>query len=131
LSPRSYDAGVKYAYMMSNRSKTIYTGVTGNLRQRVWQHKQGSASKFTAKYKCDRLVFFEEYRNPLTAIAREKYLKTLPRLKEIELIIAANPTWKDLSEGWYDYHRYDPNAPKPMMGRDSPHRYSPPSKENT
>ena len=72
-----------YIYFMSNRSKTIYTGVTGHLRTRVWQHKTGQFEGFTKKYKLDRLVYLEKYSYVRNAIAREKQLKRWSRIKKI------------------------------------------------
>jgi putative endonuclease len=82
---------------MTNRSKTLYTGVTNNLVRRVWEHKTGSGSEFAAKYKIDRLVYFERFTDVRNAIAREKQIKGLLRIKKIALIVALNPAWRDLS----------------------------------
>ena len=90
--PRQY-----YTYMMSNRSKTIYTGMTNGLRKRVLQHKLGVNEGFTHKYKLDRLVYYEIFGNVLNAIAREKEIKGWLRIRKIELIVSVNPTWADLS----------------------------------
>ena len=86
-----------YTYIMSNRSKTIYTGMTNNLHKRVFQHKLGINEGFTKKYKLDRLVYWETYGNVLEAIAREKEIKGWLRIKKIQLIVGLNPTWADLS----------------------------------
>ena len=99
-----------YVYIMTNRSKTLYTGVTNNIEQRVWEHKMGTGSEFAAKYKVDRLAYFERFDDIRSAIDREKQIKGLLRIKKIRLIVAANPAWKDLSEGWYDRHRYEPEV---------------------
>lgn len=90
-----------YVYIITNRSKTLYTGVTNNLERRMWEHKHGIGSEFAGKYKIDRLVYFESFDNVLCAIDREKQIKGLLRIKKIALIVAANPTWRDLSEAWY------------------------------
>ena len=90
-----------YVYIVTNRSKTLYTGVTNNLKRRVWQHKYEHGSEFTSHYKCDRLVYYEEFTDIHCAIAREKQIKGLLRIKKIALIVSMNPTWKDLSEDWY------------------------------
>ncbi len=97
MHERSY-----FVYIMSNRSKTLYTGITNNLYRRVWEHKQGSGSKFCAHYKLDRLVYFERFQYVGNAIAREKQIKGWLRIKKITLIVAENPAWRDLSEGWYE-----------------------------
>ena len=97
-----------YVYLLTNRSKTLYTGVTSNLEQRVWQHKHHVFPGFTADYKIDRLVYFERYFSPHSAIAREKQIKGYTRLKKIVLIVSQNPTWEDLSAEWYRRHRLEP-----------------------
>jgi putative endonuclease len=95
---------------MTNRSKTLYTGVTGNLEKRVFEHKQGIKGKFAARYKIDRLVYFERFGDIHAAIAREKQIKGLTRVKKMALIVSVNPEWKDLSEAWYARHRYQPES---------------------
>lgn len=91
-----------FVYIMSNRSKTLYTGVTNNLFRRVWEHKQGEGSEFCAHYKLDCLVYFERFQYVGNAIVREKQIKGLLRIKKIALIVKENPAWRDLSEGWYE-----------------------------
>ncbi len=98
-----------YVYIMTNRSKTLYTGVTSKLEKRVFEHKNGLTGGFTSKYKVDRLVYFERFGQIRSAIAREKQIKGLSRLKKMALIVSMNPEWKDLSEGWYHRHRYQPD----------------------
>jgi len=93
---------------MTNRSKTLYTGVTGHFERRVFEHKQGIKGEFCARYKIDRLVYFERFGNIHGAIAREKQIKGLRRIKNIALIVSMNPEWKDLSEAWYVRHQYQP-----------------------
>jgi putative endonuclease len=92
-----------YVYIMTNRSKTLYTGVTGNLERRVFEHKQGG--EFTARYRIDRLAYFERFGDIHSAIAREKQIKGLLRLKKMALIVSINPEWKDLSETWLLRHQ--------------------------
>jgi putative endonuclease len=82
---------------MASRSRTLYTGITNNLRRRVYEHKQGLVPGFTARYKVTKLVYFESTRNPLAAIAREKQIKAWRREKKIALIESANPGWEALS----------------------------------
>ena len=114
----SRDRRYYYAYILTNRSKTLYIGVTGNLRRRVWQHKQAKGSAFCARYKIDRLVYYESFDDPIKAINREKQLKGLLRIKKIELIVAVNPTWRDLSSEWYKRHLYQPaECIDPSLGR--------------
>jgi putative endonuclease len=90
-----------YVYIMTNRSKTLYTGVSNNLMCRVWEHKQGEGSGFCAIYKLDRLVYFEGFQYVGNAITREKQIKGWLRIKKIALIVEKNPAWRDLSDGWY------------------------------
>jgi putative endonuclease len=91
-----------FVYIMSNRSKTLYTGVTNNLPRRVLEHKAGAGSEFCSHYKLDRLVYFERFQYVGNAIAREKQIKGLLRIKKIALIVEQNPSWRDLSKGWYE-----------------------------
>jgi putative endonuclease len=97
-----------YVYIMTNRSKTLYAGVTRSLEKRVFEHKHGIHTGFTSRYKIDRLVYFERFTDIRNAISREKQIKGLLRIKKIALIVSMNPEWKDLSEGWYETHRYEP-----------------------
>ena len=91
-----------YVYIMTNRSGTLYTGMTNNLERRVQEHKQKKVPGFTEKYNIDRLIYFEETDDVKAAIAREKQIKGLLRSRKIELIEAENPKWRDLSLDWYD-----------------------------
>ena len=99
-----------FVYIMTNRSGTLYTGVTNNLMRRVREHKTGIGSGFTTKYNLDRLVYFERFEDVHNAIEREKRIKGWLRIKKIALIVSVNPSWKDLSEEWYEHHRYQPRS---------------------
>src|SRR5579864_220614 len=99
-----------FVYIMSNRSKTLYTGITGNLIQRVRRHILGIASRFTTKYRLDRLVYFERFEDVHNAIEREKEIKGWLRIKKIALIVSVNPAWRDLSLEWFDRHAFQPDA---------------------
>jgi len=77
---------------------TIYTGVTSNLLQRIYQHREGTFEGFTADYGCKRLVWFETGGSMEGAIAREKQLKNWRRAWKVALIEEGNPTWRDLAE---------------------------------
>lgn len=90
-----------HVYVMANRSRTLYVGVTSDLPQRVYQHKNKLIAGFTSKYNISRLVHFEDCSNALAAITREKQIKKWSRAKKIALIEVASPTWADLSENWY------------------------------
>jgi len=84
-------------YIMANkRNGTLYTGVTSNLIQRVYQHKQLELRGFTRKYECKHLVYYEQYEDMLAAISREKQIKAGSRKKKLTLIENINPDWKDL-----------------------------------
>jgi putative endonuclease len=89
-----------YVYILTNRSKTLYVGVTSDLVRRVWQHKNHAYAGFTDRYAIDCLVWFETYGDVHAAIAREKQIKGWTRAKKMALIVATNPTWRDLSEDW-------------------------------
>jgi len=93
--------GYYYTYMVASRSLTLYVGMTGDLEKRVFEHKVRIREGFSSKFNCDRLVWLERYVDPSNAIAREKQLKRWRREKKIALITRDNPTWVDLSEGWY------------------------------
>jgi len=82
--------------------------VTSNSEKRVFEHKHGLTPGFASRYKIDRLVYFERFGDIQTAIAREKQIKRLLRLKKMALIVALNPEWRDLSEGWFVRHQYQP-----------------------
>ena len=88
-----------YTYLLTNRSRTLYTGVTNDLTRRVYEHRQKLIPGFTQKYNIDRLVYFEESADVKDAIAREKQIKGWTRAKKIALIESMNPEWQDLSEG--------------------------------
>ena len=91
-----------YVYIMTNNSRTLYTGVTDNLVRRAYEHKKKLVEGFTKKYNITRLVYYETTSDVRAAIQREKQVKGWLRKKKIALIEAANPEWKDLSEGWYE-----------------------------
>ena len=89
-----------WTYIATNRTRTLYTGVTNDIARRMYEHKQGIFPGFTSKYRIDRLVYFESYSNILDAIAREKKIKGWRRERKVALIEAFNPTWKDFTEEW-------------------------------
>ena len=98
-----------FVYIMTNRSKTLYVGVTGNLIQRVRLHKLGIGSRFTTRYRLDRLVYFERFEDVRNAIEREKRIKGWLRLKKIALIVSVNPSWRDLSQERFEHHPFEPD----------------------
>lgn len=87
-----------YVDILASVSRTLYIGVTSDLRNRVRQHKTGAISGFTKRYKVNRLVYFEAADDSYAAIAREKQLKGWVRRRKIELIESMNPEWEDLSD---------------------------------
>jgi len=93
-----------FVYIMTNRSKTLYIGVTNDLERRVYEHKHQLIDGFTSKYKIRFLVHYEITTDIREAIAREKQLKGWLRARKIALIESVNPAWEDLSEGWFESH---------------------------
>ena len=84
-------------YIMANKPNgTLYTGVTSNLIQRAWQHREGVVPGFTKRYGCKLLVWFEMHETMEAAIVREKRIKGGSRNSKLALIEAANPYWTDL-----------------------------------
>ena len=84
--------------LASRRNGTLYVGVTSNLVQRVWQHKQDLADGFSKRYGTHMLVWYEVHSTMLAAIAREKAIKEWRRAWKLALIEKANPHWRDLYE---------------------------------
>ena len=82
--------------LASQRNGTLYIGVTSNLPQRMYQHREGIVDGFSKKYGIKILVYFELCEDMNSAIAREKALKGITRAKKIALIELANPDWEDL-----------------------------------
>ena len=99
-----------FVYIMSNgpRSASLYTGISGNLTHRVWQHKNKLIPGFTSRYNLTRLVYYEFFFYPDAAIHREKEIKGWRRSKKIKLIEEINPHWDDLAKDW-------PNLYKPGL----------------
>ncbi|OJI06299.1 excinuclease ABC subunit C [bacterium CG10_46_32] len=87
-----------YVYIATNdKHYVLYIGVTNDVRKRIQEHKQGMGSGFTKKYKINKLVYFEEYKDINEAIAREKNIKAGSRQDKIDLVNHLNPEWRDLS----------------------------------
>lgn len=85
-------------FLASKRNGTLYVGVTSNLVQRVWQHKNDLAEGFTRRYQIHMLVWYEQCESMQAAIAREKAIKEWKRVWKIRLIEMTNPQWRDLYE---------------------------------
>ncbi|GAA4050863.1 GIY-YIG nuclease family protein [Flavobacterium chungnamense] len=97
-----------YVYIMSNKYHgVLYIGVTDNLIERVKEHKlKIYPNSFTARYNCDKLIYFEELDNGLNATTREKQLKKWKREWKVKLIEEMNFTWMDISLNWnFDFSK--------------------------
>ena len=93
--------GQYYVYLLTNRSRTLYTGVTNDLVRRLYEHRHPMRPGFTSRYRITRLVHYEITGDVKAAIAREKQIKSWSRDKKIALIERSNPKWMDLSQSWY------------------------------
>ena len=96
MDERSY-----YVYILSNKTRCLYIGVTNSIRRRVFEHKQHLLKGFTYRYNIDQLVYYEYFQDVHCAIAREKRLKCWPRKWKEHLIESLNPEWKDLAKDWF------------------------------
>jgi putative endonuclease len=103
--------------LASGRNGTLYCGVTSDLVQRVWEHREHLASGFTDRYEVTKLVWYEQHATMESAIAREKRIKRWNRAWKLRLIDAMNPSWRDL---WPDITGAVPNTnvhgPPPARG---------------
>lgn len=86
-----------FVYFMCSESRVIYIGVTSDLQRRVSEHKEAAVKSFTERYKCKKLVYFEETGDIFVALEREKQIKRWNRSKKEFLIRKLNPSWADLS----------------------------------
>jgi putative endonuclease len=91
-----------YVYIMSSKTRRLYTGVTDNLERRVHEHKNKLLPGFSKRYNISRLVYYETCTDVRAAIAREKQIKGWLRAKKVALIESVNPAWDDLSAGWHE-----------------------------
>jgi putative endonuclease len=88
-----------YVYIVTNKNHTVlYTGVTSDLKKRVYQHKEKMADGFTQKYNISKLVYYQLAHDARSAILREKQIKGGSRAKKVDAINAMNPEWNDLYE---------------------------------
>jgi len=84
-------------YIMTNKNNTaLYTGVTGNLKRRIYEHKEKLVEGFTKRYNINKIVYYEVFQDAENAILREKQIKAGSRAKKIKLITGMNEDWKDL-----------------------------------
>ena len=95
----SCDAGYYYVYMLTNASRVVlYIGVTSDLEGRLYEHRISPETTFCGRYKVHHLVYYEDYPDPTTTIAREKQLKGWTRAKKNALVTGFNRRWRDLGE---------------------------------
>ncbi|MGD9074807.1 MAG: GIY-YIG nuclease family protein [Desulfobacteraceae bacterium] len=86
-----------FVYIMTNRNNTtLYTGITKDLKRRVYEHKEKMVGGFTKEYNINKLVYYEMFDDPENAILREKQIKGGSRQKKIDLINSLNEGWEDL-----------------------------------
>lgn len=87
-----------FVYILTNASHSaLYTGVTGNLERRLYEHRHALTPGFASRYRCSKLVWFETAASAEAAITREKQIKAGSRAKKVALIEAVNPHWAELS----------------------------------
>lgn len=91
-----------FVYIMANKRPTFYTGVTEELVQRVWQHKEELVDGFTKKYHLHKLVYYESLETIMEAIIREKQIKDMNRIDKLEMIKKFNPNFEDLYDQLLD-----------------------------
>ena len=88
-----------YVNILTNQNnKTVYIGITNDLKRRLYEHKTEQIEGFTKRYHIHKLVYFEEYKDINDAIAREKQLKSWIRQKKNALVESKNPSWQDIGD---------------------------------
>ena len=88
-----------YVYILTNKRNTVlYTGVTNDLKRRVWQHREKSVEGFTQRYNVNKLIYYEVFEDVRDALAREKQIKAGSRQKKIDLVNQMNRDWHDLGD---------------------------------
>jgi putative endonuclease len=111
-----------YVYIVTNKHDSVlYIGVTSNLEGRIFEHRERLTEGFTKRYQVTKLIYYEDYPDPVSAIAREKQLKGWRREKKIALIQKRNPRWIDLFDEitWgYDVDLLNREKQKPLIVRD-------------
>ncbi|MEK7611326.1 MAG: GIY-YIG nuclease family protein [Patescibacteria group bacterium] len=85
-----------HVYILTNRSATLYIGITSDLNRRIWEHKNKMIDGFTKRYNINKLIYLEDYDTPLEAIAREKELKGWTRQKKMKMIKEVNPNFSEI-----------------------------------
>jgi putative endonuclease len=91
-----------YVYIIANRSRMLYIGVTNDLERRRCEHKQKLIRGFASRYNITKLVYYESTNDIDAAISREKQLKGWLRVRKVALIEGCNPEWQDLSSDWFE-----------------------------
>ncbi len=87
-----------YVYVLTNwNQRVMYVGVTSDLKRRIHEHQNKLVKGFTAKYNVNKLVYYEQTNDVITALAREKEIKRWRREKKNSLVLTRNPDWSDLS----------------------------------
>ena len=86
-----------YVYLLSSHRRVLYTGVTGDLYRRMYEHRHHVLEGFTKRYDVTQLVYFESFTEVLAAISREKEIKGWSRARKVALVRSLNPEWKDLA----------------------------------
>jgi putative endonuclease len=91
-----------YVYILASNAGVLYTGFTGEIKRRIQQHKTDARPGFSQKYHTHSLVYYETFSDAITAIEREKQIKSFSRMKKVALIDSINPKWLDLSQEWFE-----------------------------
>ena len=105
-----------WVYILSNKSRTLYLGVTSDLQRRIFEHKHKLIDGFTKKYNLTSLVYVETFNNMRDAVQREKQLKNWHREWKKNLIESINPDWKDLTENFNSYPETSLSADQASSG---------------
>jgi putative endonuclease len=112
-----------YVYIVTNKNNSVlYIGVTSNLEGRIWEHRAQLIESFTKRYQCKKLLYYEDFPDPMSAIAREKQLKGWRREKKVGLINRMNPRWDDLFEeitAGYDMEMLNKEKVEPLIVKSS------------
>jgi len=112
-----------YIYIVTNKNNSVlYIGVTGDLEGRIYQHRERLIESFTKRYQCTKLLYYEDYPDPQSAIVREKQLKGWRREKKVALINRINPRWNDLFDELtadYDRDLLNKEKVKPLVVKSS------------
>ena len=90
-----------FVYILANKMRRLYVGVTNDLERRVWEHRTKAADGFTSRYNIDRLVWYASTDQIVDAIERAKEIEAWRREKKVRLIEAENPGWVDLAHDWF------------------------------